>query len=565
MVKDLIVADLKKILQNLDLSRVEPLVEHPNEELHGDYSTNITMQIARQLNGNPMELGEKIKNNYEVLRPPYIDKIEVAKPGFINFWLSQNCLIDAIGEAFKKKEKYGWGDKLVDRKIMIEFTDPNPFKEFHIGHLYSNTIGESLSRLLEAGKAEVRRASYQGDVGVHVAKAVWGMRQLKTDMPKDNDSLGKKMKFLGQAYALGDKAYQQNEAQKREIETLNEKIYKQDPQVIDLYKKGREWSLDYFEEIYKRLGTKFDYYYFESKAGEKGLQLVKDYLPTGVFQKSEGAIIFPGKDYGLHTRVFVNSQGLPTYEAKELGLAPTKYQDFPYNQSLIVTGNEIIDYFKVLLQALEKIYPDLAKKTRHIPHGMVRLPEGKMSSRTGEVITGEWLLDEVKGRILKAFPEMNQGTAEVVAVGAVKYALLRSNIGKDIIFSFEESISLEGNSGPYLQYTYARTQSVLAKVTSVKNQPIGKKLILEKEETQLLRMICRFTEIIEDAIEELAPNLLCSYLFNLAQKFNLFYQKHPILKAEGGKREFRLGLTQAVGQVIKNGLFLLGINAPEKM
>lgn len=270
---------------------------------------------------------------------------------------------------------------------MIEFTDTNPFKEFHIGHLYSNIVGESLSRLLEAQGANVRRVIYQGDVGMHVAKAVWGfMQNLENKSGQDlvlrianleEKSLHEKIKFLGDAYSYGSRAFEDDSQAAEQIKVLNKKIYDKDIEVMPAYNVGREWSLKYFETIYARLGTKFDNYYFESEVGPEGSKIVKEYQLKGIFEESDGAIIFPGEKYGLHNRVFINSLGLPTYEAKELGLAPRKYKDFSYDMSVIVTGNEINEYFRVLLKALELIYPDIAVKTKHISHGMVRIPEGK--------------------------------------------------------------------------------------------------------------------------------------------------------------------------------------------
>src|SRR3989344_6465982 len=226
----------------------------------------------------------------------------------------------------------------------------------------------------------------------------------------EEKSLEKRIQFMGESYAESNRAYEEDEKAKEEIASLNKKIFALDAEVADIYSKGRGWSLEYFENIYKRLGAKFDFYYFEREVGETGLQLVKEYLDRGVFEKSDGAIVFPGEKYGLHRRVFINSEGLPTYEAKELGLAPTKYKNFPYDLSVIVTGSEIIDYFKVLIAALKEIYPSLAEKTRHVAHGMVRLAHGKMSSRTGEVMRAENLLDEVKRRALELMASSEKGT-----------------------------------------------------------------------------------------------------------------------------------------------------------
>lgn len=329
----------------------------------------------------------------------------------------------------------------------------------------------------------------------------------------------------------------------------------------------------------------FDRLFMESEVGEEGRKLVLGYLEKGIFVESEGAVIFPGEKYGLHNRVFINSLGLPTYEAKELGLAPAKYEYFPYDQSIIITGNEVNEYFRVLLKALSLIRPELAEKTLHIGHGMVRLPDGKMSSRTGTVITGEWLLDEAKKRALAKMQEgesedihssrftvhgaQADEVAEKVGVGAVKYALLKNGIGGDTAFSFDESISFEGNAGPYLQYTYVRTQSVLHKLRmengklKINSQLSNFNSQLELEELSVLRALIHFPEVVAYAANTYAPNFVAEYLYQLAQKFNLFYAKHQVVGSE--QEEFRVALTQSVGQVLKNGLYLLGIKIVEKM
>ncbi len=559
----------------------------PEHSSFGDYSTNIAMVGFPQVTDkfkSPAALAEQIK--FELEKNPQlkqlISAIKIDGPGFLNFFLSEKYLAQNLQE-FLQTDAVGLHTDVSGKKITVEFTDPNPFKEFHIGHLYNNIVGESISRLLEAQGAQVRRVCYQGDVGLHVAKSLYGiLQQLKTKNLElrtlEEKSLEERVKFLGEGYALGAKTYEEDSQAKEEINELNKKVYEHDPSINELYQKGRKWSLEYFERIYKRLGTKFEDYYFESEVGNKGVELVNEHLKDGIFEKSEGAVIFPGKKYGLHNRVFMNSLGLPTYEAKELGLAPLKYKDFPYDQSIIVTGNEINEYFRVLLKALSLINPDLAEKTNHISHGMVRLKSGKMSSRTGNLLTGEWLLDEAKRELVAAYPDISDEVAEQVALAAVKYAMLRGSIGKDVLFDFKESINLQGNSGPYLQYTYARTRSVLHKAgmsnfpaaagssgSRDKFQISNVKLKVEDEELTLLRSLIHFPEIVEDAGTQYAPHLLGAYLFNLAHGFNEFYQKNPILNQEESVTQFRLALTQAVGKVIKQGLYLLGIPAPEKM
>ncbi len=581
-------ANLKDIIAQAAKITVDQVnLEHPELEEHGDYSTNIAlvMKGGRKL---AEELALKIKGDM-------IAKTEVAGPGFINIWLKNEYLVEGLGQVSKFQ-----AGNLMGKKIMVEFTDPNPFKEFHIGHLYSNVIGEVVSRLIESQGAEVWRVCYQGDVGLHVAKSIWGMQFLSSQTPAESASLSEKANFLGQAYSLGASKYEEEETVKKEINELNKKIYEQDQSVAHLYEQGKRWSLEYFDMVYQRLGTKFKKHYFESEAASVGLKIVRENMDKGIFKESNGAVVFPGEDYGLHTRVFINSLGLATYEAKELGLAPTKYADFPYDQSIIITGNEINDYFKVLLKALSLINPDLATKTKHLSHGMVRLPSGKMSSRTGKIITGEWLMDEAKkhaasltqssGRIqwdvvaskhpegVKQHGLWNQNApvpsqmevsqqiefiSEKVGIAAIKYALLKSGIGRDVEFDFEESVSFDGNSGPYLQYTYARTQSILRKVDSSEFMVHGSPTTnyeLNDNELKILRYLYRYTEVVEQAAMRYSPNLVANFLYELAQRFNTFYNKDTILG-----NELRLKLTTQVGEVLKSGLQLLGIEALERM
>ncbi|OHA71624.1 MAG: arginine--tRNA ligase [Candidatus Wildermuthbacteria bacterium RIFCSPLOWO2_01_FULL_47_18] len=574
----MIETELREVIEKAAGERV--VLEHPANSEHGDYSTNIALVLAKKLNKDPREVAEEILSKVKSQKSKVFDSVQVAGPGFINFFLSQNYLMGEMGEVQKKKEKYGTSVSSKGKKVMVEFTDPNPFKEFHIGHLYSNIVGESLSRVFESQGALVKRANYQGDVGMHVAKAVWGMKK-KMEADKlslaglAKKSLEERVKFLGQSYALGADAFERDESAKKEIGELNRKIFALDKEIKELYLKGRKWSLDYFEKIYKRLGTKFNYYYFESKVGKVGLETVKEGLKKGIFEESQGAVIFPGEKYGLHSRVFINSQGLPTYEAKELGLAPTKYKDFKYDTSVIVTGNEIIGYFKVLIQALKLLSPEIGNKTFHVSHGMVRLPEGKMSSRTGKILAGDELIDQVQGKVLERMktsgsevPQKEwEKAAEKIALAAIKYSLLRVTPGKDIIFDIDTSLSLEGDSGPYLQYTYARAKSILrkAKLSDTKF-PKLRETKFEKEEMDVLRYIYKFPEVAAEAARLFSPNMVAQFAVELAQKYNVFYNVLPVLQAETKEsKQFRLALTSAVAQLLQNSLHLLGISTLERM
>jgi arginyl-tRNA synthetase len=313
------------------------------------------------------------------------------------------------------------------------------------------------------------------------------------------------------------------------------------------------------------LGTKFDYYFFESTTGEFGREVVLK--NPEIFEKSEGAIVYKGDEAkGLHTRVFINKEGLPTYEAKELGLAQMKYDTYPYDTSIVFTGNEVNDYFKVLLDAMSKVFPELAAKTEHYSHGMLRLPTGKMSSRTGDVITAASLIDDTKVRVSEKIkdslftPEEKEQITEAVAIGAIKYSILRQASGKDIIFDFEQSLSFEGDSGPYLQYAYARTRSLLAKAE-------GKKInvgAMPENVHPLHKYLLRFPEVVLRAEEEREPHYIATYLIELAREFSAFYANTIVLD-DAPDEAYKLALVTAVSNTLKKGLWLLGMPILEKM
>lgn len=583
---DSLVSLLQTILSDLGVHDIVPEMQAPEDPSHGEYTTNVAMRLAKVLKKSPMHIAKELQENIiraqKISDAGIIDRVEVAPPGFINLFLTEASLINQLNQVLKQGESFGGRRK---QKIMVEFADPNPFKEFHIGHLRNITLGESFSRLLEAIGHEVRRVNYQGDVGMHVAKSLWGMKKMLSEQP-DVLSAGKdsrkKAAVLGTAYARGAQAYEQSKEDKQAIIDLNKKIYTQDPSVIKDWKHGRQISLDYFDLIYQRVGTVFTRFYFESEVAPKGQIIVRAHIADGVFEESDGAVIYRGEKKGLHTRVFIAKEGYATYEAKDLGLAILKHEEYPYDLSVIMTGNEQSEYFKVMLAALSDIQPDLAAKTRHIPFGMVNLSTGKMSSRTGNVVTAEWLIDEAKKRI-SVILEKNKSNytkkdrdviTEKAALAAVKYAMLKVGAPSDIAFDIETSVSFDGDSGPYLQYTYARCRSVLRKAQDA----IGYlgylgdlcDLRLNPEERALARLVNYFPEIVAQAASQLAPNVLCTYLFRLAQAFNLFYAKHQILDStdsseRSDQASLRLSLTAATAQVLKNGLYLLGIEVLEQM
>ena len=589
MIQEEIKKDLVKALKTLRISVEKIHLEHPANPEHGDYATNIALATfknrPKSLVGEtklPLDWANKIVNAWRLSGlPDYIAKIEVVKPGFINLWFKDEVFGRELERVLEEKEKYGFQAGIGGGKgMMFEFAHPNTHKQFHIGHLRTASLGETLSRIYQALGYQVYRTNYQGDIGLHVAKCLWGVKKLGLTKAK---SLKAKIDFLAKAYVKGNQAYEKTEKAKKEIDEINQKLYQKDREVLKLWQQTRRWSLDYFEEIYHHLNTKFDRYYFESEVAESGKEAVLKNLKKGVFQASQGAIIFPGEKFGLHNRVFITSAGLPTYEAKDMALGRLQFSEFDIEKNIHVVGPEQKGYFEVVFKALERVVPETKGKEKHLSYGWVRLKKGKMSSRAGTLVEFNWLLDEVKKEIFKILKDNKDlkkaekdKVAETVAIGAIKYSILKFSPDTEIQFDIKESINLTGDSGPYLQYTNARCQSVLSKANGktkkLKDQKTDSQFLsfsvskFNSEELSLLRTLYQFPEIVQEAGENYAPNLICNFLYDLAQKYNLFYNKHSILKAKNQKsKDFRLTLTAGVSQVLKNGLNLLGIAAPRKM
>ena len=361
------------------------------------------------------------------------------------------------------------------------------------------------------------------------------------------------------------------------IDEINKKIYdRSDKKINEIYDLGKKITLDAFEEIYETLGTKFDYYFFESEMAPIGEKIVRDNVGK-VFEKSDGAIVFYGEQYDkkLHTRVFINSQGLPTYETKEIGLTITKFnKEKDLDLSIVITAIEQGEYMKVVQKAISLIQPELEKKMKHVTHGMMRLAEGKMSSRKGNVITGESLISDslgiIRGKIIdRGFKKVEQiNISRQVGVSALKYSILKSSLGSNIIYDFEKSISFEGNSGPYLQYTAVRANSILEKAKRFLRSDLksSKRSDLDSSETtNLEKILYQFPEIVEYSYNLLEPHHIATYLTELASVFNSFYNSTQILSEENQYISYHLDLVKAFYQTMKNGLWLLGIETPKKM
>lgn len=551
---------LASVIRDVFDADIQPELTRPDEQF-GDYATNVAMQLAGRLRRNPRDVAEELAAKLRETLSEQVSDISVAGPGFINIKLNDKTLGDLAMRASNNKPETYKG-----RVVVTEYSDPNPFKVLHVGHLYTSVVGDAISNLIRATGGEVHAVNFGGDVGLHVGKTMWAIvKEFGGEFPEKLAQVpdDQHAEWMAKCYVVGTQAYEDDETAKAEIVELNKRVYqlhndqdKESP-FAQIYWTCREWSYEYFDAFYERIGCHFEKYYPESVTTPLGLETVREQLKNGVYEESDGAVVFDGEKYGLHTRVFINSQGLPTYEAKDVGLIMNKWRDYEFDHSIVITGNDITEYMKVVLKSVEQFDPELTKRTTHITHGNVKLAGGvKMSSRKGNFLRAVDVLDLVA----EAGKKVNDREDEVAVLGAIKYAFLKQRIGADVIFLPEESVSLEGNSGPYLQYAHARARSILGKSDQT---PVELVDDLQGGERSLARKISEYPEVIQKAVDELVPHHVCTYLYELAQTFNRFYEHNRVI---GDDREAaRLKLVTLYADVLKDGLSLLGIQAPERM
>ncbi len=541
------------IKQEFDVS-AEVIVTRPDPQF-GDYSTNVALQLAKPLGKNPREVAEKIARLLEVTGE--YANVEIAGPGFINIRLTDEALLELT-----KREP---GMRRVGKTILVEYSDPNPLKPLHAGHLYTTLVGDIISRLLAVSGAHVVRLNFGGDVGLHTAKSMWSiLRALGGEHVEKLDNITEKERpsWLGKRYVQGNNAYEDDESAKADIIALNKRIYQihekndQESAFAQIYWTVRQWSYDYFNELYKQLDViPFDRFIPESEVTPLGIATVKEQLENDVYEKSDKAIVFNGEKFNLHTRVFINSEGLPTYEAKDVGLSMTKWRDYSFDESVIITANEQEQYMQVVIKSIAQFAPEPARRTKHITHGVVKLSGGvKMSSRKGNIVSALDILEAAR----EAGDDSGLKPSEETILAAVKYAFAKVRIGGDIVYDPKESIALEGNSGPYLQYAYARARHILEKANGY-----AMPVTVNKEDRELIRKLGEYSEVVGHAAATLEPHHVCTYLFELAQEFNRYYEKNQVIGSDDERH--RAGIVALYADTLKAGLTILGIAAPDQM
>lgn len=548
-----------EIVEELFGQAVEIELSRP-EARFGDFSTNVALKLAKPLGRNPREVAEEIA--IKLRQDPDFTEVEVAGPGFINIRLGDDMILDLVEK--RPSRPY------LDQRIVFEYSCPNAFKELHTGHLYQTIYGDIVSRLMLVGGANLTRTSFGGDVGLHVAKCLWGMqKELAGDNPEKLSEVPadafERARWISHRYVEGAKDYEDGGEAKQLIEQLNKQIYgfhessDHDSPLAQIYWTTRQWSFDYFDAFYKLIDVEKMRYISESQTMPIGMKVVKEQLGKGNLKHSDGAVVFEGDpEKHLHTRVFVTSQGLPTYETKDIGVIWLEQEDYGFDHRYLLTGNDQTEYMRVVFAAAETFRPELIGKMTHFTNGTVRFGDGqKMSSRLGNVSRAIEVVEAVREKVAELVTDEN--LVDIVSLGAVKYTFAKYRLGGDINFDIEETVSLQGNSGPYLQYAHARARRIIEKSDFSYQRP-GE---LHDEDRLLVRKLSEYHEVVDRSVASLEPHHICNYLFELAQEFNRYYEKNHVIGDD--KEQHRVGLVALYADILKAGLAILGIEAPEKM
>lgn len=556
--KEKIINILKKETK-LKKEELANLIETPPTQELGDYAFPC-FTLAPKFKTPPHKIAEQLARK---IKSPEFEKIEVKGP-YLNFFINRQELAKkTISQILKQKDKYGSG-KRSNQKVMVEFSQPNTHKAFHVGHIRGTSLGESISRIIEFADGKAIRANYSGDTGMHIAKWLWNYQKYhKKEKPKDDEA------WIASIYVDAVKKLEENPELQNEVDEINRKLEQgKDKNLQNLWKQTRTSSVNAWKQIYKELNTRFDKHFFESEVEKKGKQKAEELFKKGIAEISEGATIVNLEKYNLGVSVLLRKDGTVLYSAKDLSLAEEKFKDFKINKSVYVVGNAQRLYFNQLFQILKLMNFKKADSLQYIPFGEVRFPWGKMSSRTGEnILYSDFkreLVDYAAGEIRKRYKleeKEIQERALALAIAAMKYAMLKQDTNKQIIFDKKEALRFEGNTGPYLLYTYARAKSILRKAEYKPKKIEASKL--NAQEKNLLFQLSIFPETVEKAYKSLAPNIIANYSYQIAQTFNEFYHANKVINSK--EEQFRLALVDAFSQVLKNSLTLLGIQTLEKM
>jgi arginyl-tRNA synthetase len=545
---------------SLPYEEITNLLEIPPKQEMGDYAFPC-FSLAKKEKKSPLIIAENLTKKLIKDSTYEIQSIQ-NKGSYVNFFINKKLLAE---KTLKETKKKNWGKiKLNKEKRYIEFSEPNTHKAFHVGHIRGTSLGESLARIFEASNNTVIRGNYSGDTGMHIAKWIWCYQNFHKKEKLNNDE-----SWIANIYVDAVKRLTKNEKLQEKVNIINQKIEtKNDKEINKIWEESKKLSIDSWKKIYKELNTHFDVHIFESEVEKPGKEIALKLIKKGIAKKDDGATIIDLKKYNLSVWVLLRSDDTVLYSAKDLALAQMKFKEHPCDNYLIAVGDEQTLHFKQLQKTLELMKEKNAKKYNFLPFGMVRFPTGKMSSRTGDNVLYSDFIKEVKQiaqtrikeRTTKISKEELEKRALTVAITAIKYSMLKQDPKKTIIFDPNSDVAFEGDTGPYLLYSYARASSIIKKAKS--NKPI-KIIDLKDSETALIKKIETFPDIIERAYKHLAPNLIANYSYELSKQFNEFYHNCPVI---GGIEEgFRLALVDSFRITLKKSLDLLGIETLDEM
>ena len=575
-----------RILFNADLLSVE--FQATRKEFAGDI-TVVVFPILRFVKGNPMLIGEQV-GQYLLDNVELVKGFNVVK-GFLNIEISDIYYIEFF-RRITEDDNFGFVNKQDVKAVMVEYSSPNTNKPLHLGHVRNVLLGYSVAEILKASGKKVYKTQIINDKGIHICKSMLAWKRFgRGETPESSGLKGDKL--VGNYYVEFDKVYKkeiadlviqgysEEDAKKNapillEAQEMLRKWEAGDTEVVELWQKMNQWVYNGFEVTYKNIGVDFDKYYYESQTYLLGKELIAGGLKAGVFEKdTDGSVWCDLTDDGLDRKIVLRADGTAVYMTQDIGTAIQRIKDYPDVGGMVYTvGNEQDYHFKVLFLILQKLGFDWAKNLFHLSYGMVDLPSGKMKSREGTVVDADDLIEEMVTTAeeisrelgkLEDYSELEKKTLyKTIGLGALKYYILKVDPKKRILFDPKESIDFQGNTGPFIQYTYARIQSILRKSTN--SDFDASKLTLHEKEKQLLKQLEQFPIVIQNAASLHSPALIANYTYDLVKDFNSFYQNVSILGADtDNEKGFRVALSRKVGLTIKNAFNVLGIGVPERM
>ncbi len=580
-------AAVKALFQS-ELESVE--FQATRKEFAGDV-TVVVFPMLRVVKGNPAVIGEQV-GQYLLDTIDFVKGFNVVK-GFLNIEISDRYYLEFF-QSIKNETHYGFAPLKDHRAVMVEYSSPNTNKPLHLGHVRNVLLGYSVAEIIKASGKTVYKTQIINDRGIHICKSMLAYQKFGQGEEPTKDLKGDKL--VGNYYVKFDKVYKaeiaelmaqgqtEDDAKKNapillEAQEMLIQWEAGDEKVVALWKKMNQWVYDGFEVTYKNIGVDFDAYYYESDTYLLGKEFVSEGLKTGVFfEKEDGSVWCDLTEDGLDEKIVLRSDGTAVYMTQDIGTAIQRIKDYPDVGGMVYTvGNEQDYHFKVLFLILKKLGFDWAKNLFHLSYGMVDLPSGKMKSREGTVVDADDLIQEMTdtaeeiskelGKLEDYSEDEKQDLYKIIGLGALKYYILKVDPKKRILFDPKESIDFQGNTGPFIQYTYARIQSIARKSDAEKAIDFSAiELSLHEKEKQLIKQLEQFPEVIQNAATQHSPALIANYTYDLVKDFNSFYQNVSILGADtDDEKNFRVALSQTVGQTIKNAFSVLGIEVPERM